>query len=49
VQAAIDQLSEIVVEFRPDPHIHDLLWKAARASSEFDSKVASIASRRTSI
>jgi FlaA1/EpsC-like NDP-sugar epimerase len=49
VQAAIDQLSEIVVEFRPDPHIHDLLWKAARTSKEFDSKVASIASRRTSI
>jgi FlaA1/EpsC-like NDP-sugar epimerase len=49
VQAAIDQLSEIVVEFRPDPHIHDLVWKTVRTSKEFDSKVASIASRRTLI
>ena len=44
-RAVIDQLSDIVVEFRPDPSIHDLLWLATRANAD-SSKVAPISARR---
>ena len=44
-RAVIDQLSEIVVEFRPDPSVHDLLWLAMRANAD-SSKVAPIGARR---